>query len=100
MLVDAPPLLGVGDAVALSARVDALVVVTRTGIARPALEELARQLRGVRPPALGFVVTDAKLSHGEGYGYGSYASNLFSVPRAVEHTGSGDDSPGATSSHA
>jgi Mrp family chromosome partitioning ATPase/capsular polysaccharide biosynthesis protein len=68
VLLDAPPLLAVGDVIALSAKVDAIVVVTRLGIHRRQLEELARQLQTCRAPILGFVLTGA--SHGDSYSYG------------------------------
>ena len=68
VLIDAPPLLAVGDVMTLSTKVDAIVVVTRLGIHRRQLEELARQLQKCRAPALGFVLTGA--SHGDSYSYG------------------------------
>jgi succinoglycan biosynthesis transport protein ExoP len=68
VLLDSAPLLAVGDVMALSAKVDAIVVVTRLGIHRRQLEELARQLRNCRAPILGFVLTG--VSHGDSYSYG------------------------------
>jgi succinoglycan biosynthesis transport protein ExoP len=68
VLLDAPPLLAVGDVMSLSTKVDAIVVVVRLGIHRRQLEELARQLHACRAPALGFVLTGA--SHGDSYSYG------------------------------
>jgi tyrosine-protein kinase len=68
VLLDTAPLLAVGEVMALSASVDAIVVVTRLGIDRPQLEELARQLHNCRAPILGFVLTGT--SHGDGYSYG------------------------------
>jgi Mrp family chromosome partitioning ATPase/capsular polysaccharide biosynthesis protein len=68
VLLDAPPMLAVGDVIALSTKVDAIVVVTRLGIHRRQLEELARQLHTCRAPILGFVLTGA--SHGDSYSYG------------------------------
>jgi len=70
VLVDAPPLLAVGDAVALGTRVDAIVVVTRLGIRRPLLHDLTRQLHNCPATLLGFVLTGAPRSDGYGYGYG------------------------------
>jgi non-specific protein-tyrosine kinase len=68
VLIDAPPLLAVGDVMTLSTNVDAIVVVTRLGIHRRQLEELGRQLQKCRAPSLGFVLTGA--SHGDSYSYG------------------------------
>jgi non-specific protein-tyrosine kinase len=68
VLIDTPPLLAVGDVAALNAKMDAIVVVTRLGIQRPQLEELARQLRTCRAPVLGFILTGVR--HGDTYNYG------------------------------
>ncbi len=71
VLVDAPPILHVGDAMALSARVDGLIVVGRLKVVRrPMLAELRRVLAVAPATKLGVVVTGAQAE--EGYGYGSY----------------------------
>jgi len=70
VLVDSPPLLAVGDAMALTANVDALVLVLHAGIGRPLLHELARQLQNSRASALGFVLTGVAEAEGYGYRYG------------------------------
>jgi tyrosine-protein kinase len=71
VLVDAPPLLTVSDAAALSTRVDAIMVVVRLGIVnRPMLRDLARELDASPAPKLGFVLTGADA--GELYGAGTY----------------------------
>lgn len=68
VLVDAPPLLRVGDAMALSTQVDALLVVVRlNAIRRPILKELRRVLDACPAPKLGFVVTHADNELGYGY---------------------------------
>ena len=73
VLIDAPPLLHVGDGIALSARVDAMIVVTRLNILRrPMLNELRRVLDTLPAQQLGFVVTGARLDDGYTYGYGGY----------------------------
>ena len=62
VLIDAPPLLTVGDATVLSARVDALIVVFRLrDTRRAALVGLARQLERCPATKLGFVTADATL---------------------------------------
>jgi non-specific protein-tyrosine kinase len=73
VLVDTPPVLAVGDAMALTASVDAIVLVLHAGIERPILHELARQMHNSRAPALGFVLTGVGESEAYGYGYGSYS---------------------------
>ena len=74
VLVDAPPLLHVGDALALSAKVDALLVVTRLNVLRrPVLNELERVLDVCPAPALGYVAAgvDADEEY-RAYGGGYY----------------------------
>jgi capsular exopolysaccharide synthesis family protein len=65
ILVDAPPLLAAGDAMALTGKVDALLIVNRLGtLKRPTLNELVRALRRSPAPILGFVATGAQLDEG------------------------------------
>ena len=75
MLIDAPPVLHVGDAMTLSAKVDGILVVTRMQVVRRhMLAELARQLAHAPARKLGFVVTGAGEEQDyNGYGYGHYA---------------------------
>ena len=68
VLIDAPPLLVVGDAMTLSAKVDAMFVVTRLKVVhRGMLHEVARLLEACPAVKFGYVVASAEL--GEGYGY-------------------------------
>jgi Mrp family chromosome partitioning ATPase/capsular polysaccharide biosynthesis protein len=86
VLVDAPPLLQVGDAVTLTARVDALFVVTRLKtLRRPVLKELARVLEACPGEKLGFVLTGAKFE--EGYGYAGYRYKRGHGAREKERVG-------------
>lgn len=80
VLVDAPGALHVGDVIALSSRVEGIVVVARSkALRRQTLAELNRLLAMVRTPALGFVTTDE--DDGEGYvassATGGYRSGAF-----------------------
>ena len=62
VLVDAPPFLAFGDAAALSARVDAIVVVTRLGAVSAAqLQDLEHQLETCTAERIGFVATGAEV---------------------------------------
>ena len=71
ILIDAPPVLAVGDAMTLSARVDGILVVTRLGMVdRRNIAELARELHRSPARKLGFVVTGIDLKGHYGYGYG------------------------------
>ena len=68
VLIDAPPLLAVGDALSLSAAVDAMFVIVRLNLVhRGMLKELARLLDGCPAEKLGYVLAGAEF--GEGYGY-------------------------------
>jgi hypothetical protein len=64
---------------ALTAKVDAVVVVLHAGVQRPLVHELARQLQSSQAPALGFVLTGVTPG-GEGYGYG-YDAYVYGAPR-------------------
>lgn len=73
VLIDATPMLQLSDAMTLTTRVDALVVVARLSqIRRTVLTELHRVLDTAPIAKLGVVVTgaDATESYGDGYGYG------------------------------
>ncbi len=71
VLVDTSPLLGVGDAIALTGSVDGVFLVARLSVARrPVLAELRRVLSTCPTPVLGFALTDAELDDQMGYAYG------------------------------
>jgi polysaccharide biosynthesis transport protein len=91
VLVDAPPTLSLGDAAALSAKVDGIIVATRMRVVRRhMLHELARQLATFPTPVLGFVVTDAGgeagYGYGSGYEYGHAARRHEERARVGTHT--------------
>lgn len=61
VLIDAAPLLPVGDAIALSAHVDGLVLVVRNNSLRSAaFDDLRRTLASTPARKLGFILTDAE----------------------------------------
>jgi Mrp family chromosome partitioning ATPase len=79
VLIDSPPLLVVGDGITLSAKVDAMVVMTRLKVVhRGMLRELVRVLEACPAEKFGYVVASAELSdtyeYGYGYGYGYAAT--------------------------
>jgi capsular exopolysaccharide synthesis family protein len=86
VLIDTPPLLSVGDAMALSARVDAMVLIARLGfIKRPTLPELARALHMCATVKLGYVATGAEQEDGYGdMGYGYYADRRHMAGSTLE----------------
>ena len=83
VLIDAPPLLVVGDAMTLSARVDAMFVVTRLKVVhRGMLLELRRLLEACPAEKLGYVVASAEL--GESYAYAYAYGYAATEPEYVE----------------
>lgn len=75
VIVDTAPMLRVGDTMALSVFVDALVVVARTNVvSRPMLTEMARTLRRVRAHKLGVVLTGTSVGDAYGGGYYGHAT--------------------------
>jgi len=89
VIVDAAPLLGLGDSLALIPRVDAIVLVARLELLRrPTLDELHRVLDGSGATALGIVVTAAhREGDSEAYGYGSYGYGYSKAARATVEVG-------------
>jgi capsular exopolysaccharide synthesis family protein len=68
VLIDAPALLRVSDAIVLSGNVEAMFVVVRCNVVRrPVLKELRRVLDGCPSPRLGFVATGVETDLGYGY---------------------------------
>jgi succinoglycan biosynthesis transport protein ExoP len=84
VLIDAPPLLAVGDAIALSNHVEGVILVARLGLVRRTmLADVQRLLNASPTPAIGLVITDAAAeSGGYGYGYGyGYEEDAARAPR-------------------
>ena len=62
VLIDAPPILATGDSMALTGKVDAILLITRLGtLTRPTLQELGRVLRRSAAPVIGLVATGAEI---------------------------------------
>jgi Mrp family chromosome partitioning ATPase/capsular polysaccharide biosynthesis protein len=76
VIIDAAPLLGLGDSLVLIPRVDAVLLVARLELLRrPVLDELHRVLENTSATALGIIVTASEREHhaaGYGYAYGAY----------------------------
>jgi Mrp family chromosome partitioning ATPase len=81
VLVDTPPVLPVSDALTISDHVDGILVLTRFKVLRrSSMQELKRQLDGLRTPALGFVFVGStpEAAYGNyGYGYGHDGKKRF-----------------------
>jgi capsular exopolysaccharide synthesis family protein len=84
VLIDAPPLFDVSDAMILAPRVDGVVLVLRHGRAtREAAQEAVHLLRSVRANLLGVVLNDVDgRAAGPGYGTSAYYS-YSSDPRTA-----------------
>lgn len=91
VLIDGAPLLPVGDAIALSAYVDALILVARVNALRSsALADLRRILSSSPAVKLGFVLTGVELGqeYAQSYRFGSYKRRLTEGPTAHRPEGS------------
>ena len=81
MLIDAPPVLPVSDAMAISARADGMVVVARLDVVqKPVLRELRRELDGAHVHRLGLVLTGAESEASYGYGWRGTATATARAP--------------------
>jgi Mrp family chromosome partitioning ATPase len=73
VLIDAPPMLAFGDAMTLSAKVDAMLAVVRLGrLHRSMLHEFSRQLETCTATILGYVLTGVEHSDSYRYVYDGY----------------------------
>jgi non-specific protein-tyrosine kinase len=71
LIIDTPPVLPVTDAVALSSRVDACILVAMAGRSKKRqLHRAIQALRQVNAPIMGLVVNAIQANFGNGYGYG------------------------------
>lgn len=83
ILIDAPPMCIVGDAMALSTRIDAVIAVAKVAtVSRGTLEELSRELRAISAAKLGLVLTAA----GNRASYGEYQRYQTERPNKPEPT--------------
>jgi Mrp family chromosome partitioning ATPase len=83
VLLDAPPLLLVGDAMALSAQADALILIAKPQvIRRPMVKDLRRFLDATPTEKLGVVLTGDSAT-GLGYAYAGYPSVAHVEHRSV-----------------
>jgi Mrp family chromosome partitioning ATPase/capsular polysaccharide biosynthesis protein len=89
VLIDAPPMCVVGDAMTLSANVDAIVVVARLGLVdADTLRELARELRASPATKLGFVLTGVdRQDHYGRSGYYGHEKRRAEPQRADQQRG-------------
>lgn len=72
LLIDSPPMLAVGDAMAIATAADAVVVVTELNeIRRVTLAETRRILEACPAQKLGFIATGSNGAPGYSYGYGA-----------------------------
>jgi succinoglycan biosynthesis transport protein ExoP len=89
LLIDAPPMLLLGDALMLSRLADAVFVCARVPfVTRAMLDELRRSLARAQVRTLGFVLTGDALesTHRYGYGYGYTPSSTQASATADQRT--------------
>ena len=84
ILLDAPPVLAVSDAMTLSNAVDGMLIVAKANLVRrPMVTELRRLLETAPCAKLGFILTnaeaDVQYGYGSHYGYG----DGYSAPRTA-----------------
>jgi Mrp family chromosome partitioning ATPase len=71
VVIDAPPITTVSDAIPLLSQVSGVIVVSRIGSnTRPLMKRLSEQLRNLDAPVLGVVANFASLRDELYYGYG------------------------------
>jgi Mrp family chromosome partitioning ATPase len=71
VLIDSAPILGIGDALTLASKVDALILVSRLNVLRRQMvSELGRAISRCQAKPLGVVITGATAADTYGYGYG------------------------------
>ena len=91
VIIDAAPLLGLGDTLVLIPRVDAVLLVARLELLRrPMLDELHRVLENTNATALGIIVAAAdreQHQYGYGYGYGYEQNERRNGRPATVHEG-------------
>ncbi len=100
LIIDAPPVLPVSDAVILSAYADAALLVARAGETRiDTVERAAEQLRLAAAPVIGTVLIGADDDPGVGYSYRRYAHRTTRSDRrrdAAMVSGRGTDADGTS----
>jgi non-specific protein-tyrosine kinase len=92
ILIDSPPALSVTDAVVLSAQVDAVLLVTRSGKSRRALvRQMAERFREMKVRVIGYVLND--LQPNRSYGMYYYEDPYLSIdpePAVSQETNKAD----------
>jgi tyrosine-protein kinase len=85
ILIDSPPLLSSGDALALTANVDGILVVTRLNLVRRAtLNEVRRTLEASAAPLLGAALTDVEIDRTHGDYSARYMRERVSRGRIID----------------
>jgi capsular exopolysaccharide synthesis family protein len=85
ILIDSPPVLSFSDALALSANVDGILVVTRLNFVRRAtLDEVRRALDASAAPLLGVALAGVEIDGGYGDSYTRYRRWRMSRTRASD----------------
>ena len=82
IIIDAPPVLGLADAIIVSTKVDGVMLVVSAGrISKDALKQCVKRLRMVRAPLVGCVLNNVDVSSSE---YGEYSRYYYNYKKPVE----------------
>jgi succinoglycan biosynthesis transport protein ExoP len=100
VIVDCPPMLPVTDAVALSDKVDATVLVVSAGTStRKQMSRCVEMLRQVGAPLVGAVLNNAPTEAAYGYAYAYYGQELRVGASRGEDGQSGNGKVGVAAAH-
>lgn len=87
VIIDAPPVLGLGDSSALAAKVDGILLVVRTGmVTKREVSHATDQLRKAGGRVVGCVLNAVEADEGYGYYYHYYYSQYETNGRYVSHS--------------
>jgi len=87
VILDAPPLLMVTDALVLAPRVDGVLVVIKPSITkRAALKNLLEQLHQVNAKVLGVVLNNVKINQSHYYNYHGYYNRKYNLDYGYHET--------------
>lgn len=92
VLVDAPPILGLADALVLGNQIQSMLFVVKAGATRrSSIRDAMRRLRTAGLLPLGVVLARASSEHSSYYGYEGYYGYGYGAPKAAAPARGGND---------